>query len=251
MKNHQNSRLIILFALFILTVVLSTCKKEKPLVEPPSPPKEGILFNPDLTYDSISDIDGNTYKTIQIGTQTWMAENLKTTKLNDGADILKVTDYKVKEANFQIPYYCWYDNDETKNKPLYGALYNNITVSTGRLCPVSWHVPSDLEWTMLINYLGGQSTAGVKLKEIDTLHWLNPNPRASNESGFTALPGGWVDGYNQFYLEGRVSGIWWAFSGNSVTYAYYRQIKNASGWVLREFEPTGFFGLSVRCAKDN
>ena len=172
MKNHQNSRLITLFALFILTVVLSTCKKEKPPVEPPSPPKEGIFFNPDLTYDSISDIDGNTYKTIQIGTQTWMAENLKTTKYNDNSIIPLFTKYSDWHT-MHNPGFGWYNNDSSAFKD-YGALYNYYTVMTGKLCPAGWHVSTDADWATLTNFLGGEDIAGGKLKEIDTLHWKNP-----------------------------------------------------------------------------
>ena len=119
-----------------------------------------INFNPDLTYDSIYDSEGNKYRTVQIGTQTWMAENLRSTKLNDGTDIPFVPDVTLW-SSLTTPGYCWFNNDSVG----YGALYNWYTANTGKLCPEGWHVPGDEEWTILTDYLGGKSVAGGKLKE--------------------------------------------------------------------------------------
>jgi len=135
----------------------------------------------------VKDIEGNTYKTIKIGTQVWMAENLRVTKLNDGKAIQQITSIG------SWPYdstrcYCWYNN-EIKYKNTYGALYNWHILDTGNICPEGWHVPKDTEWTILTDFLGGDVVAGGKMKEADTTHWLNPNIDATNESGFTALPG--------------------------------------------------------------
>ncbi|MGB4293792.1 MAG: FISUMP domain-containing protein, partial [Bacteroidales bacterium] len=99
----------------------------------------------------MNDVDGNRYKVIMIGNQLWMAENLRTTKYNDGTPIPLVTD-NTAWSNLTSPGYCWYDNNST-NKDTYGALYNWYTVNTGKLCPSGWHVPSDDEWTIMQNYL--------------------------------------------------------------------------------------------------
>jgi hypothetical protein len=101
-----------------------------------------IIFNPDLAYGSIADVDGNLYKTIQIGTQIWMAENLKTTRFNDGAPIPYVTD-DIEWEKLTTPGYCWYDNDPSSFKDIYGALYNWYAVNTYKLCPIGWHVPTN------------------------------------------------------------------------------------------------------------
>jgi uncharacterized protein (TIGR02145 family) len=149
----------------------------------------GVQFNTSLTYGTITDIDANSYKTIPIGIQVWMAENLKTSKLNDGTAIPSVTD-DAQWTNLLAPAYCWFDNNDTLYKNIYGAYYNWFTVSTGKLCPVGWHVPSDDEWQLLVDYFGGSNIAGSKIKEAGTNNWVFSNNDATNSSGFTALPGG-------------------------------------------------------------
>lgn len=132
----------------------------------------------------IADADGNTYKIIKIGDQVWTAENLRTTRYNDGTEIPLVTDYTAW-TNLTTPAYAWTNND-IGNKSVYGALYNWFAVKTCKLCPSGWHVPTDAEWTILENHLGGISVAGGKMKETGTEHWFAPNTDATNESGFTA-----------------------------------------------------------------
>ena len=117
------------------------------------------------TLDGINDIDGNAYNKVTIGRQTWLVENLRTTKYNDGTLIPLVQD-NTAWSNLITPGYCWFDNDEVANKNPYGALYNWYAVNTGKLCPSGWHVPTDTEWTTLIDNLGGLDVAGGKLKEI-------------------------------------------------------------------------------------
>jgi uncharacterized protein (TIGR02145 family) len=107
-----------------------------------------------LQAQNVTDIEGNDYTTVTIGTQTWMGENLKTTKLTDGESIPKITD-NAAWPNLATPAYCWYNNDETAHKKIYGALYNWYTVNTGKLCPTGWHIPSDDEWKTMIAFLGG------------------------------------------------------------------------------------------------
>jgi uncharacterized protein (TIGR02145 family) len=207
------------------------------------PEVSNTIFNPDLIYGSVDDNDGNTYSTIQIGTQTWMAENLKTTKYNDNTSIPWVTNNSIWTA-LSTPAYCWCNNDSVE----YGALYDWYTVNTGLLCPTGWHVPSDAEWTTLTTFLGGESISGNKLKETGTIHWSIPNTGATNESGFTGLPGGYRS-YAGTFTNIRSYGYWWSSSESSSTEAYYRDIYYGYRNVDRSSsnKKTGF---SVRCVKD-
>lgn len=203
-----------------------------------------ILFNPDLTYGSISDIDGNAYKTIQIGSQTWMAENLKTTKFNDNTTVPFVTEVTIWSA-LSTPGYSWYNNDSIA----YGALYNWYSVNTGKLCPTGWHVPSDAEWTGLTTYLGGDSIAGDKIKEEGILHWIAPNTGATNESGLTGLPGGYRNDIGTFGNVKKI-GYWWSSTSFNTVDAYYRFISSDYEPVIRS-NSSQKGGFSVRCLKDN
>ena len=202
-----------------------------------------IIFNPNLTYGSVSDNDGNIYKTIEIGTQTWMAENLKTTKYNDNTTIPLVTD-NAKWATLSTPGYSWYNNDSIT----YGVMYNWYAVSTIKLCPVGWHVPTDSEWTTLTTYLGGDSIASDQLKETGLTHWLSPNTGATNESGFTALPGGYRN-YSGIFSNIRSYAYWWSSSEYSSIDTYYRDLYSGYRDVDRS-NASKSSGFSVRCLKD-
>jgi uncharacterized protein (TIGR02145 family) len=204
-----------------------------------------IVFNPNITYGSMTDIDGNTYKTVTIGTQTWMAENLKVTKYNDGTNIPNVTD-DTEWGNLTTGAYCNYNNDQS-NVATYGRLYNWYAVNTGKLCPTGWHVPSDAEWTELTDYLGGTG-AGGKLKETGTTHWASPNTGATNETGFTALPGGDRDSNGTFDFVGYY-GSWWSATEYNATNALYRLMSNDFSLVSR-FGSSKEVGFSVRCVRD-
>jgi uncharacterized protein (TIGR02145 family) len=153
-------------------------------------PLSTIVFNPSLTYGSTTDIEGNTYKTIKIGNQTWMAENLRVTKYNDGSDILRtLVDsalYNVTNGSYDS-YNSTASNDTIRNM---GMLYNWQAASSNKLAPAGWHVATQAEWDTLIANLGGISNAGGKLKETGLTHWISPNEGATNESGFSALPSG-------------------------------------------------------------
>jgi uncharacterized protein (TIGR02145 family) len=197
-----------------------------------------------LQAQTVKDIDGNVYKTVKISNQIWMAENLKTTKYNDGIAIPNITDNTAWSA-LTTPALCWYDNDEI-NKNKYGALYNWFAVNTNKLCPTGWHVPSDAEWTTLTTYLGGESVAGVKLKESGETHWLSPEV-ATNESGFTALSGGSRE-YGTCHHIGD-TGYWWSSTENSAASAYARGMFSFSNTVSRD---DGYLrsGFSVRCLRD-
>jgi uncharacterized protein (TIGR02145 family) len=194
---------------------------------------------------TVKDIDGNVYKTVTIYTQVWMAENLRTTKYNNGQSIPMVIDDTVW-SNLNTPgYWCYKDSAYAQT---YGALYNWYTVNTGKLCPTGWHVPTDYEWTTLTLYIGGESVAGGKLKETGTTHWVSPNNGATNETGFTALPGG-----ARFY-DGRLDGLgrqgyWWSATLSHTDFAFFRLISYWGGNLI-SFENNVKFGYSVRCVKD-
>jgi uncharacterized protein (TIGR02145 family) len=194
------------------------------------------------TGSGLTDFDGNTYTTVTIGTQVWMTENLKTTHFIDGTSIPNVTD-DGDWAALGTEAYCWYDN-EISNKDLYGALYNTYAVtSTHNLCPDGWHVSTAADWTTLITFLGGAGAAGGKLKEAGIAHWNTPNTDATNESGFTALPGGHRQVAGAFVTKGDY-GYW------SYPTGCYKVILNNSGGVLSDCVDYQF-GFSVRCLQDS
>lgn len=236
---------------------------------------------------ALSDIDGNEYATVIIGKQEWMAENLKTTRLNDGTEIAGVK-YGDEWASIHTPAYSWYGNEE-RNKEFYGALYNWYAVETGRLCPAGWHVPSDDEWAELTRFLGGNAIAGGKMKSTGTagmreneeIHssqiekdqpnyqpadqeetdpevqqntaesWHKPNTGAGNESGFSALPGGHRTNDNSpgvFARKGEYA-YWWSATPASPGVAWFRMLYyNYSNISRLTMGMTD--GMSVRCVKD-
>ena len=206
-----------------------------------------ITFN----FIDCTDGDNNNYPVVEIGTQTWMGENLKTTRYNDGTEIPLITG-NTEWGNLITPAYCWYNNDESTYKNLYGALYNGYAASTGNLCPTGWHVPANDEWTQLNDYVGGNSEAGGKLKETGTSHWINPNTGAINETGFTALPGGLRQVYQSvvFYSVG-LRGDWWSSTyPQSDYYDYSWHMYYTSSNATSSNNYARKFGYSVRCVKD-
>ena len=210
---------------------------------------DGVGFSVRCIKDNtVTDLDGNVYKSILIGTQTWMAENLKTTKYNDGTSIPLVTD-TTSWSNLSTPAYCWYKNHEV-NKDAFGALYNWYAVNTGKLCPVGWHVPSNAEWTVLTDYLGGESLAGGKLKESGISYWHDPNTGATNETGFSARAGGnRLSSSDALFNELGNLGCWWSTTEIDKDWAWDRLMYSNSSKVQRLFI-TEASGESVRCVKD-
>jgi uncharacterized protein (TIGR02145 family) len=201
---------------------------------------------------TVTDIEGNVYQTIGIGSQVWMAENLKTTTFSDGSAIPLVEDSIEWTLQFVDPAYCWYDNDEEKYKDTYGALYNFRTVMTGKLCPSGWHVPSNDEWTILETFLGGRDVAGGMLKEAGTEHWLSPNTGATNESGFTALPGGFRAYYSAQYTAGLymyIGGKTYFWTSTAQNWGTCRIMLSYSTELIRSTKNV-LYGNSVRCIKD-
>jgi uncharacterized protein (TIGR02145 family) len=195
----------------------------------------------------LKDADGNVYKTVSIGKQIWMAENLRTTKYNDGTEIPLVTDND-EWTKTKSPAYSWYFNNKDGNKVPYGALYNWYTVSTRKLCPAGWHVPTYEDWTALTNYSIDFTSIGGKLKEAGTEHWKVPNTGATNETGFTALPGGYRSVEGVFNSKG-IAGYWWStsnFDSNTIMFWNLRYKFN----TVFKFNSEKYCGFSVRCLKD-
>jgi uncharacterized protein (TIGR02145 family) len=215
-------------------------------------PKVNSIYESDIT-----DSEGNTYKTFSIGTQQWMAENLKVTKYNDGSDIANITSSS-EWRSATIGGWVYYDNNSANNAK-YGKLYNWFTINpttngNKNICPIGWHVPTDAEWTILTNYLGDLNTGG-KMKEEGLTSWYSPNTDATNTSLFTGLPGGYRN-TNGTYSRIGEWGSWWSSTAVQATtspflYSNAMSIKltnisnsiSSSNLSHRE-------GLSVRCLKD-
>jgi len=203
---------------------------------------------------TVTDIDGNVYNTVTIGTQIWMAKNLKTTRYRNGNLIGTTTPATLDISNattYPTPKYQWaYYVDSESYIATYGRLYTWYAATDSRnVCPTGWHLPTDKEWIKLINYLGGQTEAGGNLKETGTTHWLSPNKDATNSSGFTALPGGYRTIEGAFYRIGDYC-FYWSSTEYSSDGAWH--------WVLHYFTSSASQngnnkaeGLSVRCLRDN
>ncbi len=202
--------------------------------------------------------DGNTYKYVTIGNQVWMAENLKWLPSvvspatgSNTTSYYYVYDYNGTDVNAA---------KATSNYATYGVLYNWTAAMNGQTssttnpsgiqgaCPTGWHLPSDAEWTELTNYLGGESVAGGKLKEAGTTHWIDPNTGATNETGFTALPGGNRYFSGQFGNIGSV-GFWWSATEYHAVLAWFRSMDYDDSNVY-SYDSGKEFGFSVRCVRD-
>jgi uncharacterized protein (TIGR02145 family) len=210
------------------------------------------VFWVSLTGNKLIDIDGNSYKTVVIGNQEWMMENLRTSRYNNGDQIPNDVSNSAWAA-LNTGAYCWYDNDKNTYEYTYGKLYNWFAVVDGRkLCPVGWHVPTESEWMTLITLYGGELVAGGKLKEVGTTHWSSPNTGATNQSGFTGIPGSGRS-FNGSFLTSSLGvgnlGFWWTRSLDGTLDAFARALYSTSESVGSFLEDRRG-GLSVRCLKD-
>lgn len=200
----------------------------------------------------VTDIDGNTYKTISIGNQVWMVENLKTTKFKNGESIPKVESNTAWANSYVGSAYCNYNN-EINNVEEYGQLYNWFAINDNRcIAPEGWHVASVDEWLILIEYLGGSEVAGGAMKETGIQHWLTPNTGATNVSGFTGLPGG-MRVFNGTYSNLNFSGDFWTSTETSSTEAKgFRLYYESKGITIGDINDGSNkkYGFSVRCIKD-
>ena len=207
----------------------------------------------------VKDIDGNTYKTIEIGSYMWMAENLKTTCYNDGTEIPNIKEGEIW-LNLKTGAYCWYNND-TSYAMKYGAFYNWYAVHTEKLCPEGWHVPTDEEWKYLEGFVDSRFNigdtiwnhvrnrghdAGLQLKA--TYGWKREG-NGPDHFKFSALPGGERCSGPRFFQE-EVSGFWWSSTEGDSLRAWYRNVFYDYELIFRETHPK-YFGFSVRCVKEN
>ena len=200
---------------------------------------------------NITDAENNIYKTVTIGNQQWMAENLKVTKYNDGTDILYITD-NTQWSQLTTGAWAYYNNDVANNTK-YGKLYNWYAVSpttngNKNVCPTGWHLPTDAEWTVLTDYLGGTTVAGGKMKEVGTTSWNSPNTDATNTSLFTGLPSG-MRNFNGSYYDIGSNGSWWSSTEGITGVALSRLLSISNGYA----NVNGYYkrnGLSVRCLRD-
>ena len=202
-----------------------------------------------IVSDIVSDIDGNTYQTVQIGTQVWMAENLKVIKYNDGTEIPNIDN--TQWSNLTSGAWCYYDNNVANNAK-YGKLYNWYAVSkttngNKNVCPSGWHVPTYAEWMVLINYLGGRNVAKNKMQEVGTTSWSSSNTDATNTSLFTGLPGGYRT-YDVYRGIGW-GGNWWSSTESNTDGAWCRYM-GFGNYGVEAGVYSKYDGLSVRCLKD-
>jgi uncharacterized protein (TIGR02145 family) len=244
MKKKTGTWIFPLAIIGLFLFLVSSCKKDTPKSEADYTGQKG----------TVTDIDGNIYHTIGIGKQIWMVENLRTTRFKDGIPIPLVTD-SAAWSNLATPGYCYYQND-TAYKNIYGALYNWFAVSTGKLAPNGWHVPTYNELTALIDFLEGTQMfiAGGKMKSPGTIEagtglWHAPNSHATNSSGFTALPGGFRGGGN-FKGIGYI-GEWWTASEyeSNTIYAWSIGLIHNSQESNPSFSDK-LLGLGIRCVRD-
>ena len=230
------------YTLLLLLIYLTRCESFL------SEPSKQLTVDYTGQIDTVFDIDGNAYKTVGIGSQIWMAQNLRTTRLNEGTFISQVKADSIWYFNRQIAY-CWYNNDSIYNSRIYGSLYNYSTVSSGSICPIGWHVPKDSAWTILFNLLGGSEKAGGKLKDYYASYWSDPNVCFANKFGFAAQPGG-----KRFHYKGSFSnlndkGFWWTSTAKNEFIINSISMINSSTGISRE-ESRYDEGLSIRCIKD-
>lgn len=220
--------------------------------------------------DVLIDIDKNSYKTVKLGTQVWMAENLRTTRFNDGTVITLIADNAIW-SNLITPGYCWYNNDEDAYKNPYGALYNLYTVSAGNICPSGWHLPSDAEWMTLesffitngYNYDGklignkiGKAMASTTLWTSSSIKGSVGNkdyPEKRNTTGFSAFPGGYRCYCGTYYGIGNY-GYWWTVTKSDAANAWFRYIGYGYVDLQRDnsskLQGGGKTAFSIRCLKD-
>jgi uncharacterized protein (TIGR02145 family) len=204
----------------------------------------GIIFNSNLSYGTVSDNEGNSYKTITIGTQTWMAENLRATKFRNG-DVIPQTSSDSQDLTIEeTPIYQW----EVLNPLVYGRLYTWFAATDSRnICPEGWHIPTDAEWNTLTDYIGGISGSADKMREVGTTHWTGTN-NATNSSGFTALPSGYIQATTfETFVSG--SGVWWSSTSPKVESATCRNIYGSFANVQKP-NYSKKFGVAIRCVKD-
>jgi uncharacterized protein (TIGR02145 family) len=227
-------------------IILYTCKSNNYKTIIADSPASSKTYSVEFT--ACTDVDGHNYGVVKIGNQWWMSENLKTTKYRNGDTIPEVTD-TTQWMNLYTGASCNYSNNADIGN-LYGKLYNWYAVTdSSNIAPEGWHVPEDAEWQTMIDFLGGKEAAGGKMKETDTIFWQSPNIGATNESGFSGLPGGQRDCCNARCFNLNLEGVWWTSTIEQSSAAKIRILDNnykgiSGGWTSQRA------GCSVRCVKD-
>jgi uncharacterized protein (TIGR02145 family) len=234
LKHFFSTISVISFGIFALIIPLS-CEKE------------AAVEDTFASLEVVTDVEGNEYKTVTIYNQTWFAENLKTTLLNDGTPILHAED-SAAWVSTDTAAYCWYANSPELYKADYGALYNWYAVKNEKLCPVGWKVPKETDWKRLIDSLKGTSVAGGKMKHAGSQYWTATNTGATNSSGFRALPGGYRNIASEFRFI-RDYGFWWSATTFDENSAWYHHLYYYSPRSYRNHFKFNM-GYSVRCVKE-
>lgn len=234
----------------LIAVLFFGCRPEDPIK--PYNPTNGLttaVFNPNKSYGTVTDIDANTYKTIKIGDQIWMAENLRVTHYSNGDEIPNIKDSTLWASQIEGAY-CNYNNTEDLDTiATFGRLYNWYTTQDIRgLAPKGWRVANSVDWLILIDYLGGDTIASKHLKEEGTLHWDGPN-NADNSSGFTALPGSWR--YYRYYpIQFGLYGSFWTSSLYSDISAPFLYLTTWNDNLVYKGFNYKVNGYSIRCIKE-
>lgn len=203
--------------------------------------------------DIIIDLDGNEYRTVQIGSQEWMAENLRVSQNRVGIPLVEIMDNDSWKTNLNGKF-CWYDDDESLYKYPYGGYYDWNT-STGSnlsgegVCPIGWKIPSNVDWTILQTTLGGSLVAGGTMKEQVNMHWNTPNTSANNASGFTAVGSGWRSASGSFGFFG-VNSYFWSETMDASNNPFIWSVSHNTGQLFNNAIGDTNFGLSVRCIKE-
>ncbi|MFP4557326.1 MAG: fibrobacter succinogenes major paralogous domain-containing protein [Bacteroidales bacterium] len=251
-----------LILVFFIVMFFTTCSKDEPGLRQG---RTSALFSPDHTYGTMTDIEGNEYRTIEIGTQTWMAENLRVKHYRNAEPIPNVTgdDDPYLWSNLDYGAWCSYENTtDVDSIATYGLLYNWYAVDDERgLCPMAWRVPTDEDWSILVEYVDAgdgatnddgttNSVVGGRMKETGTLHWDYPNRFATNSSGFTAIPGGhrFSSWDVEFSSKGNNSYMWSSSLWEEIV-PLYRNINTNFATIGKHAGPPSN-GLSVRCIKE-
>lgn len=224
-------RTIISIMAFVVLTTNSSCKKEGDTSTCP------VI---------VTDVEGNVYHTVTIGTQCWMKENLKTSHYRDGSVINEIEDSVTWANGSQTSAWCYFGQNAANNAT-YGKLYNWYVITDPRnVCPAGSHVPSNDEWITLTDYLGGEMVAGGSLKEVSL--WQSPNMDATNSSGFSGYPGGYRDNHSKFFDIERVGG-WWTSTEYDSSFAWFRYLHCSNGVIDRDFLEAKY-GFSIRCIMD-
>jgi uncharacterized protein (TIGR02145 family) len=218
-----------------IIVIISSCKKEN------------SSQNNACSSTTVTDIDGNVYNTIKIGTQCWMQQNLKTTHYRDGSAIIEMEDSASWANAYGVGAWCYFEGNSSYNNT-FGKLYNWYAATNPRqLCPAGWHIPTDSDFQKLSDYLGGNSVSASHMELISSL-WQAPNNGADNSSGFSALPGGEREGYGSFD-DFSIRAYFWTSTPYNSVFSWNRGVYTDDS-ICYHFFDINTAGHSIRCVGD-